>query len=133
MSCDIADTQITTTSNGDCKNRSRIDMEICPKQQDTALNLLVKTLRFSQTCAARELLLVGTALRDIPAHCQGQDPGAAPLCPLRAPKTKNSKSKQCLTQPSHQHLHGEHSQPTTPAWENPYKEHIPCRREEGTA
>lgn len=58
MSCAIADTQITTTSNGGCKNRSRIDMEIRPKQQDTALNLLVKTPRFSQTCAGRELLPV---------------------------------------------------------------------------
>lgn len=92
MSCDTADTQITTTSNGGCKNRSRIDMEICPKQQDTALNLLVKTVRFSHTCAGRELLLVAQHLS---RHGSGtfrpiataRDPGAAPLCPLSTPKT----------------------------------------------
>lgn len=48
-SCDgaVADRQINTTFKSGCKNRLRIDTEICPKQQDTALNLLIKTLTFS--------------------------------------------------------------------------------------
>lgn len=102
MSCDTADTQITTTSNGGCKNRSRIDMEICLKQQDIALNLLVKTLRF------------------FPRHAQpgsfswwlSISPGTAPgsgtsriqeqphFAPLVLQNLGPSKSKQCPTQHS---------------------------------
>lgn len=102
MSCAIADTQITTTSNGGCKNRSRIDMEICPKQQDTALNLLVKTPRFSQTCAGRELLPVAQHLsRHSPGSGTSQPTAKARIQeqPHFVPSTLQnpgpSKSKQC--------------------------------------
>lgn len=69
-------------------------MEICPKQQDTGLNLLIKTLKFSHTGACRcqqagpgsSASSPATAawLRDSPALCQGQGlKSSPPLCSLR--------------------------------------------------
>lgn len=47
--CDgaIADRQTHATPKSGYENGLRIDVEICPKQQDTAFNLLIKTLEFS--------------------------------------------------------------------------------------
>lgn len=126
MSCDTADTQITTTSNGGCKNRSRIDMEIRPKQQDTALYLLVKTLRFSHACAAREPLLVAQHLsrhsawlRDIPAHCHSQGSSTSPTLPPRCCKNllplNPSSARSSTAQPHGTSMENTASPPLQPA------------------
>lgn len=60
--CDgaIADRQTHTAPESGYENGLRIDVEICPEQQDTAFNLLIKTLEFSSQharAAASELVL----------------------------------------------------------------------------
>lgn len=61
--CDgaVADRQTHAAPESSYENGLRIDVEICPKQQDTAFNLLIKTLEFSPPqrtrAAAREPVL----------------------------------------------------------------------------
>lgn len=82
-----ADRQITATPRRGCKNRLRIDMESCPKQQDAALNLLIKPLKFShpRACRCQRAAADGSAsspapawLRDSPAPCQGHGSKSSP-------------------------------------------------------